>query len=78
MPSHGSLAKSGKVRSQQPKQWDKLGHKNKKGVLQRHYKKHRIPRVSNRRRFEKRVLLERESGQNWLRTQERSSRYFER
>lgn len=43
MPSHGSLTKAGKVRSQTPKIQPKEKHKE-------------VPRVRNRKEFEKRVL----------------------
>ncbi|HDD43163.1 MAG TPA: 30S ribosomal protein S30e [Nitrososphaeria archaeon] len=43
MPSHGSITKAGKVRSQTPK----IEAKPRKGV---------IPRLRNRYNFEKRVL----------------------
>ena len=62
--SHGSLSKAGKVRSQQPKHWDLNLRRTKGKIPQRHAHKHKIPRVSNRRRYEKRELLKRESGQN--------------
>ncbi len=53
MPSHGSLAKAGKVRSQTPR-------------IPPTPKKSPIPRVRNRRNYWKRVMLERRPGQNWL------------
>ena len=43
MPSHGSLTKAGKVRSQTPKMPKKEKHKE-------------VPRVRNRLEYEKRVL----------------------
>jgi small subunit ribosomal protein S30e len=54
MPTHGSLTKAGKVRSQTPK----LEAKPKPG---------HIPKVRNRRTFEKRFTLKRKPGQNWMR-----------
>jgi len=63
MPSHGSLSKSGKVRTQQPKRWSELGRKNRKGVLMHHYHKHLSPRLSTRRRYEKYFVLKRRKGQ---------------
>ncbi|MGD8543897.1 MAG: 30S ribosomal protein S30e [Candidatus Bathyarchaeota archaeon] len=51
MPTHGSLSKAGKVRSQTPK-------------FERTLKKSRIPRLRCRRNYEKRVILQREVGQN--------------
>ena len=53
MPTHGSLSKAGKVRSQTPK-------------IAANPKKSRIPRVRSRRNYEKRVVLSRKSGQNWV------------
>ncbi|MFQ6081079.1 MAG: 30S ribosomal protein S30e [Candidatus Bathyarchaeia archaeon] len=52
MPTHGSLAKAGKVRSQTPK-------------IEPAPRKGRIPRLRCRRNYEKRVILQRKSGQNW-------------
>ena len=52
MPTHGSLAKAGKVRAQTPK-------------IERNVKKSRSPRLSCRRNYEKRIILQRKSGQNW-------------
>jgi len=52
MPTHGSLAKAGKVRSQTPK-------------IEGTSKKSRIPRVRCRRNYEKRIILQRNAGQNW-------------
>jgi small subunit ribosomal protein S30e len=43
MPSHGSLTKAGKVRNQTPKIPKKEKHKE-------------VPRVRNRKEFEKRVI----------------------
>jgi small subunit ribosomal protein S30e len=54
MPTHGSLTKAGKVRSQTPK----LEAKPKSGA---------IPKVRNRRTFEKRFTQKRKPGQNWIR-----------
>ncbi|UCD72531.1 MAG: 30S ribosomal protein S30e [Candidatus Bathyarchaeota archaeon] len=50
MPTHGSLTKAGKVRSQTPK-------------IQPQMRKSPVPRRRNRRNYEKRVLMEREKGQ---------------
>ncbi|HDI07819.1 MAG TPA: 30S ribosomal protein S30e [Candidatus Bathyarchaeota archaeon] len=55
MPTHGSLAKAGKVRSQTPK-------------IEPHPKKSRPPRIRTRRNYEKRIILQRKPGQNWIRT----------
>lgn len=43
MPSHGSLTKAGKVRNQTPKIQPKEKHKE-------------VPRVRNRKEYEKRIL----------------------
>ena len=53
MPTHGALSKAGKVRSQTPK----IQATSKKGVC---------PRVKNRRNYEKRLMLQRKPGQNWV------------
>jgi len=53
MPTHGSLSKAGKVRSQTPK-------------IQANPKKAPNPRIKNRRTYEKRLLLQRKPGQNWV------------
>jgi len=53
MPTHGSLAKAGKVRSQTPK----IAPTPKKG---------RTPRIRARRNYEKRIVLQRKAGQNWI------------
>ncbi|MFA7397131.1 MAG: 30S ribosomal protein S30e [Crenarchaeota archaeon] len=53
MPTHGSLSKAGKVRSQTPKV----------------EAKERIspsPKNRSRRNYEKRVILQRKAGQNWM------------
>jgi len=53
MPTHGSLSKAGKVRSQTPK-------------IQPLGKKKLGPKFRNRRNYEKRVVLQRKPGQNWV------------
>ncbi|MDG6928522.1 MAG: 30S ribosomal protein S30e [Nitrososphaerota archaeon] len=53
MPTHGSLTKSGKVRSQTPK-------------LQARERTFPIPKVSSREKFRKRFQLKRRAGQNWV------------
>lgn len=50
MPTHGSLSKAGKVRSQTPK-------------IEGRQRRSPIPRVRNRRTFEKRIILGRNPGQ---------------
>ncbi|MDH5448080.1 MAG: 30S ribosomal protein S30e [Candidatus Bathyarchaeota archaeon] len=52
MPTHGSLSKAGKVRSQTPK-------------IQPTPKKSAVPRRRARRNYEKRIILQRKAGQNW-------------
>ncbi|MCW3985255.1 MAG: 30S ribosomal protein S30e [Candidatus Bathyarchaeota archaeon] len=51
MPTHGSLSKAGKVRSQTPK-------------MTTTPKKSAIPRRRARRNYEKRIILQRKAGQN--------------
>lgn len=53
MPTHGSLSKAGKVRGQTPK-------------IQATEKTSPSPRSRNKRNYEKRVMLQRKSGQNWM------------
>jgi small subunit ribosomal protein S30e len=53
MPTHGSLSKAGKVRGQTPK-------------VQATEKTSPGPRGRNRRNYEKRVMLQRKAGQNWV------------
>ncbi|MGD0995334.1 MAG: 30S ribosomal protein S30e [Candidatus Bathyarchaeia archaeon] len=53
MPTHGSLSKAGKVRSQTPK-------------IQATPKTSPSPKNRSRRNYEKRVILQRKPGQNWL------------
>ncbi|MDH2900710.1 MAG: 30S ribosomal protein S30e [archaeon] len=53
MPTHGSLTKAGKVRSQTPK-------------LQGRVRTGQIPKFRNRRTFIKRYELKRKPGQNWI------------
>jgi small subunit ribosomal protein S30e len=53
MPTHGSLTKAGKVRSQTPK-------------VQARPRTSLFPRVKFRRVAEKRLVLGRKSGQNWM------------
>ncbi|MEM2111338.1 MAG: 30S ribosomal protein S30e [Candidatus Bathyarchaeia archaeon] len=50
MPTHGSLSKAGKVRSQTPK-------------IEPRERTKPSPRIRNRRVYEKRVILERKLGQ---------------
>ena len=51
---HGSTTKAGKVRMQTPK------------IPKTKLSKSKCPRVNNRRKYEKRELLKRISGQNWV------------
>ncbi len=52
MPTHGSITKAGKVKSQTPK-------------LQARPKHSPVPKVRNKRNFVKRFKLKRRVGQNW-------------
>jgi small subunit ribosomal protein S30e len=54
MPTHGSLTKAGKVRSQTPK-------------IAPTPKKRPSPRTRSRRNYEKRIILQRKAGQNYSR-----------
>jgi ribosomal protein S30 len=62
--THGSLSKAGKMREQQPKNWKLNERKTKHNIPQKHIHKHKVPRMSNRRKYEKRFGLGRKSGQN--------------
>ncbi|MBT0159529.1 MAG: 30S ribosomal protein S30e [Candidatus Bathyarchaeota archaeon] len=53
MPTHGSLSKAGKVRGQTPK-------------IQAQEKTKPNPKFRSRRNYEKRVVLQRKAGQNWM------------
>lgn len=53
MPTHGSMTKAGKVRSQTPK-------------LQAKPKVSPIPKVRSRNTYVKRYALRRKPGQNWM------------
>ncbi|MCD6444178.1 30S ribosomal protein S30e [Candidatus Bathyarchaeota archaeon] len=53
MPTHGSLTKAGKVRSQTPK-------------IPGRPRKFPPPKVRNRRNYVKRLILNRKPGQNWM------------
>ena len=53
MPTHGSLSKAGKVRAQTPKV-----DAAKKTKLS--------PKIRSRRNYEKRMVLQRKPGQNWM------------
>ncbi len=53
MPTHGSLSKAGKVRSQTPKM--EAAEKTKLN-----------PKIRSRRNYEKRIVLQRKPGQNWM------------
>jgi small subunit ribosomal protein S30e len=53
MPTHGSLSKAGKVRGQTPK-------------IVATEKTKPNPKNRTRRNYEKRVILQRKAGQNWM------------
>jgi len=53
MPTHGSLSKAGKVRSQTPK-------------IEAQVRKSPHPSFRNKRNYEKRVMMQRKPGQNWV------------
>jgi len=52
MPTHGSITKAGKVRGQTPK-------------IQGRERHNPAPRLTLRRKYEKRIILKRKAGQNW-------------
>ncbi len=49
--THGSLSKAGKMREQSPINWKARGHKRY------HVKKHKSPKVANRRKHKNRIVL---------------------
>jgi small subunit ribosomal protein S30e len=51
MPTHGSLSKAGKVRAQTPK----IGAKERTKLN---------PKIRSRRNYQKRIVLQRKTGQN--------------
>jgi small subunit ribosomal protein S30e len=53
MPTHGSLSKAGKVRTQTPK-------------VEARVRTAPSPKNRNRRNYEKRTILQRKAGQNWM------------
>jgi small subunit ribosomal protein S30e len=53
MPTHGALSKAGKVRAQTPK-------------IEAKEKTKPSPLARSRRNYEKRIVLQRKTGQNWL------------
>ena len=66
MPTHGSLAKAGKVRERSPRQWANQTRKSKSGAPLKHLRAHPSPRIANRKKFKKRVRLGLRSGQRWI------------
>ena len=67
IPTHGSLAKAGKVRQLTPRQWASQTRKSKSGAPLKHLKPHKSPRVAFRKKYEKRIILGQRSGQRWVR-----------
>jgi len=74
MPTHGSLTKAGKMREQTGKphfRQETITTIGKEGVKHteikkyQHSKKHKSPRLSGRRKYEKRILMKMQSGQNY-------------
>ncbi|MDH5780218.1 MAG: 30S ribosomal protein S30e [Candidatus Bathyarchaeota archaeon] len=63
MPTHGSLSKAGKVRQQTAK----MG-------IEGRTRRSKMPRVSRRRNYEKRIILQRRPGQSWKQGQRRRRR----
>ena len=66
MPTHGSLAKAGKVRQRTPRQWMNQSRRSKSGAPLQHLKPHKSPRVANRKKYKKRIILGQKSGQRWV------------
>lgn len=55
MPSHGALSKAGKGRGNCPKKFSE--RKSKKGTSLGHKRKHKSPRVSNRKKYKRAIIL---------------------
>jgi len=56
--THGSTTKAGKMRSQNPMLWNPLERrKTKDGLLHKHKKKHRTPRVRHKHNYRVRVII---------------------
>jgi len=56
--THGSTTKAGKMRSQNPMLWNPLERrKTKDGLLHKHKKKHRVPRVRNKHNYRVKVTI---------------------
>jgi small subunit ribosomal protein S30e len=53
MPTHGSLSKAGKVRAQTPK-------------IDAEERTKLSPKTRSRRNYQKRIVLQRKAGQNWM------------
>ena len=65
--SHGSLTKAGWARHNAPIRWDLRDRKTIYSKLpKKNIKKSKCPRTANRRRYEKRFVLNRKSGQNYV------------
>lgn len=55
MPTHGSLSKGGKVRKLSPKEFREIEVQEKYAKIKKkmwHRKKHKSPRIKNRRKYE--------------------------
>ncbi|UCC32875.1 MAG: 30S ribosomal protein S30e [Candidatus Bathyarchaeota archaeon] len=63
MPTHGSLSKAGKVRQQTAKM-----------QIEGRTRKSKMPRVGLRRKYEKRIILQRNPGQSWKQQDRRRRR----
>lgn len=65
--SHGSISKAGRTRFNEPVDWTLHTRRTIYSKLpKKNLKKSKCPRVYNRRRYEKRFVLERKSGQNYV------------
>lgn len=74
MPTHGSLSKAGKCKWQGnvphilPESFREVKKRDKKGIMQtvrmKHLKKHKCPRMSKRRAYDKREIHKQKIGQS--------------
>uniref|UniRef100_A0A6H2A0V7 Uncharacterized protein n=1 Tax=viral metagenome TaxID=1070528 RepID=A0A6H2A0V7_9ZZZZ len=69
--SHGSLGKAGSTRVRNPMRWDLFDRKSKSGYKLRNKRKSKIPRISNRRKYNREFILDTKRDNK----QERKGRY---
>jgi len=65
MPTHGSLSKAGKTRELTGKPKSRQGMRDKEMKKYAHMKAHKCPRLSARRKYEKRIEMRQKIGQHY-------------